>query len=198
MRLARAGQRVRIVTDHGWLLLPGGLPVAKLDTGLTETKWARCAVVKEGAPTSVPQLPWSWNRAVLIASAPGIYVFRSGQEYAHGGISPQESVAPVLTISLVAASQRPAILDLEWNGLRIRLRTENADGLMADLRRGPEGEGGSIADRPRALDAEGRTSLLVPMTDWWDRRRSSSLRTLTGRYSPAAEPRWEGSDDHGA
>ena len=162
LQLARAGRRVRIITDHGWLLLPGGLPVAKLETGLTETKWTRCAMVKEGARTTVPQMSWSWNRAVLVASAPGIHAFRAGQEYAHGGISPQESVAPVLTISPVVALQRAVIADAEWNGLRIRVRAENGDGLTADLRKGPEGDGGSIVDRPRALDAEGRTSLLVP------------------------------------
>ncbi len=87
LRLARAGRRIGIVTDHGWLLLPGGLPVAKLETGLTETKWTRCAVLKEGAPVSVPQLPWSWNPAVMVASAPGIHAFRAGQDYAHGGLS---------------------------------------------------------------------------------------------------------------
>jgi hypothetical protein len=26
LRLARQGRQVRIVTDHGWLLMPGGLP----------------------------------------------------------------------------------------------------------------------------------------------------------------------------
>ena len=26
LRLARQGRRVRVVTDHGWLLMPGGLP----------------------------------------------------------------------------------------------------------------------------------------------------------------------------
>jgi hypothetical protein len=78
LRLARAGRRVRVATDHGWLLLPGGLPVAKLESGLTETKWTRCAVVKEGAPASVLQLPWSWNPAVMVASAPGIHVRAEG------------------------------------------------------------------------------------------------------------------------
>ena len=162
LRLARAGRRVRVATDHGWLLLPGGLPAAKLDSGLTETKWARCAIVKEGAPTSIPQLPWSWNQTVIVASAPGIHAFRAGQDYAHGGISPQESVVPELIVMPIAAARRAIIVDLEWAGLRLRVRAEGADGLTADLRLGAEGDGGSVADRPRALDADGRTSLLVP------------------------------------
>jgi hypothetical protein len=159
--LARAGRRVRIATDHGWLLLPGGLPVAKLDSGLTETKWARCAIVKEGAPASVPQFPWSWNRNVMVASAPGTRAFRAGQDYAHGGVSPQESVVAELLVEPLVPARRAIILDLEWAGLRLRVRAEGGDGLMADLRLSPEGDGGSIADRPRALDADGRTSLLV-------------------------------------
>jgi hypothetical protein len=34
-RLARPGRKVRIVTDHGWLLIPGGLDQAPLVAGLT-------------------------------------------------------------------------------------------------------------------------------------------------------------------
>ena len=162
LRLARAGRRVRIGTDHGWLLLPGGLPVAKLESGLTETKWTRCAVVKEGAPVSVPQLPWSWNPSVMIASGPGIHAFRTGQDYAHGGLSPQESIVAELIVEPLAAARRAVLLDLEWVGLRLRIRAEDGDGLTADLRLGAEGDAGSVADRSRALDAEGRTSLLAP------------------------------------
>jgi hypothetical protein len=148
LHLAHAGRRVRIATDHGWLLLPGGLPVAKLETGLTETKWSRCAIVKEGAPASVPQLPWSWNWSVMVASAPGVHAFRAGQDYAHGGISPQESVVPELIVAPIAAVRRVIILEVEWAGLRMRIRAENGDGLTADLRLGAEGDGGSVADRP--------------------------------------------------
>ena len=45
--LLNAGwSKVRVVTDHGWLLLPGGLPKIELPPYLVETKWARCAAVK--------------------------------------------------------------------------------------------------------------------------------------------------------
>ena len=37
-------ERVRVVTDHGWLLLPGELPKVALPAYLTATKWPRCAV----------------------------------------------------------------------------------------------------------------------------------------------------------
>ena len=47
--LAAGWREVRIVTDHGWLLLPGGLPKTDLPKYLTATRWRRCAVVKESA-----------------------------------------------------------------------------------------------------------------------------------------------------
>ncbi len=47
-RLLNAGwKQVWVVTDHGWLLLPDGLPKAELPARLTETKWGRCAVLKD-------------------------------------------------------------------------------------------------------------------------------------------------------
>lgn len=162
LRLARAGRQLRIVTDHGWLLLPGGLPVAKLEAGLAETRWARCAVVKEGAATTAQRLPWSWNAAVSVATAPGAHAFRAGQEYAHGGISPQECVVPEILVAPLAARRRAAVLTADWAGLRLRVQADGGDGLVADLLAGAEGEGASVAARPLPLDAEGRTALLVP------------------------------------
>ena len=42
--LLDAGWRsVRVVTDHGWLLVPGGLPKTDLPGYLVESRWARCA-----------------------------------------------------------------------------------------------------------------------------------------------------------
>lgn len=160
--LARAGRRVRIITDHGWLLLPGGLPVARLGSGLTEALWSRCALVKDGSASSAQQVPWSWNKMIAVATALGAHVFRGGTEYAHGGISPQECVVPELFVAPMQAARRAVIIELEWRGLRVRVRADGGDGLTADLRLGVDGEGRSIADRPRQLDADGHTSLLVP------------------------------------
>jgi hypothetical protein len=119
-------------------------------------------VVKEGAATTATRLPWSWNKAVPIAIAPGAHVFVSGAEYAHGGVSPQESIVPELLVMAMAAPRRAVIVDVEWSGLRVRVRAEGADGLVADLKLGADGEGRSIADKPREVDADRRTSLLVP------------------------------------
>ena len=50
------------------------------------------ADLKEGAPTTYPRLPWSWDNAVLLATPTGVRAFFANVEYAHGGVSPQECV----------------------------------------------------------------------------------------------------------
>jgi hypothetical protein len=99
---------------------------------------------------------------VHIATAPGIHVFRQGAEYAHGGISPQECIVPELLVLPIAPVLRVIIETVEWVGMRLRVHANGGDGLFADVRVGTEGDGASVADRPRQLDADGRTSLLVP------------------------------------
>ncbi len=75
---------------------------------------------------------------------------------------PQESIVPELIVMPLTAPRRAAIVDVEWSGLRVRLRAEGANGLVVDLKLGADGEGASIADKAREVDADGRTSLLVP------------------------------------
>lgn len=162
LKIVRSGRRLRIATDHGWLLLPGGLPVASLPTGLTVTKWRRCAIVKDGASASVTQLPWTWNPAVHIATAPGIHVFIDGTEYAHGGVSPQESIVPELTVMPMAVARQVRIEAAEWDNMRVRLRVSGGAGLTADLRLGREGDGGSIVVKTQPVKADGTIGLLVP------------------------------------
>ena len=36
---------IRVVTDHGWLWLPAGLPKVELPRYLTKSRWARCASI---------------------------------------------------------------------------------------------------------------------------------------------------------
>jgi hypothetical protein len=54
-------KKIRVVTDHGWLLMPDGLPKVELPPALTENKWKRCAVLKPGAKSKERQFPWYWN-----------------------------------------------------------------------------------------------------------------------------------------
>ena len=76
--LLKAGwSEVVVVTDHGWLLVPGGLPKVELKSFLAEHRWGRCATLKSGAQTNAltsngdgirkSRLP---ARQVLAASAP--------------------------------------------------------------------------------------------------------------------------------
>ena len=84
---------------------------------------------------------------VLMATAPGAHVFQGGVEYAHGGVSPQESIVPNVDRP-VTATHRAVIVAVKWSGLRVRLRAEGGDGLTADLRLGADGEGRSIGQAP--------------------------------------------------
>jgi hypothetical protein len=66
---------------------------------LTETKWGRCAILKDAtADNDWLVLPWSFDTAVRVALAPGISAFSSGREYDHGGLSLQESVVPFMRV----------------------------------------------------------------------------------------------------
>ncbi len=129
-------KRIKIVTDHGWLLLPGGLPKTQLNAGLTETRWGRCALIKEGATVDLLHLPWRWNPSVYIAYPPGISFFKANQEYAHGGISLHECLVPVLIIEPSETSNMNAeIIRVKWVNLKCSIETtELPDGYRVDIR----------------------------------------------------------------
>lgn len=153
---------VRIVTDHGWLLLPGGLPKVELPPTLVETKWARCAVVKGASATSVPTYPWHWNPLLRIASPPGIGAFFAKAEYAHGGVSLQECVTPDLTVERGEVAVAASITAVTWRGMRCRVAVEtNVSGLMVDLRLNWKQAKTSIVAAPKELSAAGDASLAV-------------------------------------
>ncbi|MDC3332014.1 BREX-1 system phosphatase PglZ type B, partial [Ilumatobacter sp.] len=97
-------ETITIVTDHGWVLLPGGLPKAELKPALVEKKKGRCARLKDNTPVEVPTVPWHWDPDVRIALAPGISCFEANQTYEHGGVSPQECVVPRMTVHRGAAA----------------------------------------------------------------------------------------------
>ena len=129
-------KRIKIVTDHGWLLLPGGLPKTQLNEGLTETRWGRCALIKEGAKIDLLHLPWRWNPSIFIAYAPGISFFKANQEYAHGGISIHECLVPIIIIENSNVPTSAAkITEIKWVNLKCAINTEGAnDGFTIDIR----------------------------------------------------------------
>jgi hypothetical protein len=153
---------VRVVTDHGWLLLPGGLPKVKLPPYLVATKWARCAAVQGGSTPSVPTYPWYWNPLLRIASPPGIGAFLPSTEYTHGGVSLQECVIPELIVERGEAAVAASITEISWRGMRCRVAVEtNVSGLKVDLRLNWKQAKTSIVAAPKELGSTGETSLAV-------------------------------------
>lgn len=159
-------KRIRVVTDHGWLLVPGGLPKTDLPKYLVDTRWGRCAVLKSTANTDALIVDWRWSNTVRIALAPGISCFRAGIEYTHGGLSLQECLTPNLVVQKGASTLSAAIEDIAWRGLRCRVQTSGSDaGLHVDLRLKPAAPHTSIADGGKSVDANGHASLVVPDDD---------------------------------
>jgi hypothetical protein len=154
---------VRIVTDHGWLLLPGDLPKESLPHYLATTRWGRCARLKEGATVSRQTVPWFWNSDVRIATGPGVSVHRNGLDYAHGGLSVQECVVPRLAVrSDAAAGGSPEIEQVEWSRLRCRIQVAKpSSGLTVDLRNRAADPDTSIAFKPKSVGEDGRVSIAV-------------------------------------
>lgn len=162
--LLEAGWKcVRVVTDHGWLLVPGGLPKVQLPKYLAESRWSRCASIKENVRVEVPVAGWSWNPQERFAYGPGVHCFFTGNEYAHGGASLQECLIPILTFA--SAGIETAIVvkvsEIQWVGMRCRATiTPATKGLIIDLRTKPNVPGSSIA-QPKKSDAEGKVAMLV-------------------------------------
>lgn len=156
-------REIRVVTDHGWLWLPGGLPKVDLPKYLTASRWARCAAIKGGSKVEVPTVRWHWNAHERVAVAPGIACFGAGNEYAHGGLSLQESLIPVIRVTAGDGAAKTAVkvADVSWVGLRCRVQIESAQsGLSVDLRTKINDPSSSVS-KMRPVDARGAGSLLV-------------------------------------
>jgi len=164
--LLEAGwQRIVVVTDHGWLVMPGGLPRVELPQHLTLERKGRCAVIKEGAQTDQATVPWHWNHDVRIALAPGIACYEAGKEYEHGGLSPQECVVPVITVTVGGASelQPVGIKQVLWKGLRCQVElTAAPPGVVVDIRTKAADASTSLVEKPKPPNPDGSVSLPVP------------------------------------
>ena len=135
--LLKAGwTEVIVVTDHGWLLVPNGLPKVELKSFLTETRWSRCAALKSEAQTDAQMFKWHWNPTVMMASPPGAGSYRASVEYSHGGVSLQEMVTPVLrVISSGSLGGGARLLEAKWTGARCRVLVGgDCMGLRVDVR----------------------------------------------------------------
>ena len=155
-------QKVVVITDHGWLLMPGDLPKAELPEHLTEIRKGRCARLKEGSPADHQVVAWHWDRTVRIAMAPGIHCYEAGKEYEHGGLSPQECVAPILTATGQASRAIVAIGEVRWRRLRCNITIDGAaTGARVDIRTKGGDAASTLAMGGKELGAESEVSLLV-------------------------------------
>jgi hypothetical protein len=152
---------IRVVTDHGWLLLPGGLPKADLPKHLTESRWARCAVIKGASTTDVDRAPWHWNSGEHFATAPGIACFNKSEEYAHGGLSLQECLIPDIVVGRGESAPAASITSVTWRGLRCFIEAKTGVGeVRADLRL-ERPSGSSVVAQVKAIDEDGSVSLVL-------------------------------------
>lgn len=170
--LLQSGWRsVVVTTDHGWLLAPGGLPKADLPTHLTLSKWGRCALTHPDAHHGFRQAPWFWDGSQAVALAPGISVFKEGMEYAHGGMSLQEALTPMLTVSAGAAPEAEAVRieSTKWIGLRLQVQLSAVPpGVALDLRTKPADAASSVLpdrERLKSPSPSGQAALLVERDD---------------------------------
>ena len=187
IELLEAGwQQVRIVTDHGWLLLPGKLRKTELKPGLTEVKKGRCAELRADAETDYPVIRWFWDRNVRIALAPGVSCFEEGKEYEHGGLSPQETVVPEIVVKIGATrSKGIEIGQVRWAGLICRVHVDGAEGYSVDIRWRPADAGSSVTTGSRTVSIEGNASLTIE--DNSNEGKDAWLVVLDSQKSPVAQ-----------
>lgn len=163
--IAAGWRKIRIVTDHGWILTPRPMAKVDLPKHLTETRWGRCAVIKDSVDSGYQQVGWYWNSAVSIAMAPGVCSFKAGQNYDHGGLSLQECMTPVIQIrntkAVTAVSALTATLsEIRWLGLTCKIQAETtAEGVLAVLRTRPADPDSEITKRKPLKD--GKCSLMA-------------------------------------
>jgi hypothetical protein len=165
--LLDAGWRqVTIVTDHGWLLLPGGLPKVDLPQHVTEPRKGRCARIRQLQPVDQQTVPWHWDDTVRVAVPPGIACYEAGKEYEHGGLSPQECVVPLLTVRRAAGPAAPvSISETRWVRLRCRVTVDGGDaGLLVDIRTQPANPATSLCGGPEPV-IDGTAAVVVEDAD---------------------------------
>ena len=158
-------QKIRIVTDHGWLLVPGTMPKIDLPAQAADSRWGRCAQLKPNVHVDGLTLGWYWNANTAIHFPPGIHSFIAGRTYSHGGVSLQECLVPVISIEGEALQLAQAtITSVRWLGLTCKIDIETqADNLQVDLRTKLADSKTSLV-KPKSIN-NGKSSLMVADDD---------------------------------
>jgi hypothetical protein len=171
--LLQAGwEKVVVITDHGWLWMPGGLPKTDLPTHLTASKWGRCAVPQPGAQHHCPTAPWFWGNQHEVVLAPGVNAFRNGVEYGHGGLTLQEALTLVITVATSQSAElaNVAITSVRWLGLRLNVEVQGArPELSVDIRTKASDSSTSLLGKTSAklpVRSDGKASVIVADDDF--------------------------------
>ncbi|MCA9861853.1 MAG: BREX-1 system phosphatase PglZ type B [Thermomicrobiales bacterium] len=160
--LAWGWREVIVVTDHGWLLLPAGLPTAEIPLHLTEVRKGRCARLKDGSTTDEATVPWHWDPEVRVAMAADIRCYEAGKVYEHGGLSPQECVTPVVRVGKAASAAQVVITQARWTGLKCRVQLTASTGTMTiDVRTSAADPSSSVAHLAKPPDPDGTATIFL-------------------------------------
>ncbi len=182
--LVAGWKRIQIVTDHGWLLLPGGLPKIDLPGDLADNKWKRCASLKPGASTDERLFPWYWNPNQHFALADGISCFKNGEEYTHGGLSLQECLTLQITVTQGNSNRSQTSIeftDVVWKGLRCTIAVDgDFTGLSLDVRTQAGLSSSSVVVSVKSLKDNGTASVVVEDEDMEGRDATVVLIDVNG------------------
>jgi hypothetical protein len=161
---------IKIITDHGWLLMPGGLSKAQIPLHLTVSRWGRCAFPKPGAVHEFKETPWFWANEHTVVLAPGASAFKSGTEYTHGGLTVQEALTPVITVKPGTKQGKTVnIASVKWIGLRLKVQLAgDHQGVTVDVRTKAADANSSLLsgqDYGKNPDSSGSVSLVIEQDD---------------------------------
>ena len=123
------------MTDHGWLLLPEGLPKVEMPKYLVESRWTRCGTLEPGVKVDLPTALWYWNPEVQVALLTGVIIAsyslwdKESLDHLPAVTLSQFSMAGSMLLLLpVALRGSPSPLQSEW---RERPGSIIAAGLLA-------------------------------------------------------------------
>ena len=159
-------QRVVVVTDHGFIMPASAALRVNLPLAITEgdaTRKPRVARLKAGATRpDFPIIPWTWDSTVDMVSAPGASAFESGTTYEHGGLSPQECVIPVITVTVNNGASSPAqITGIRWTGQRCRVDFEPLEAdVLGEVRLAPADPATTVVG-PKSPSEPGEIKMLI-------------------------------------
>jgi hypothetical protein len=191
--LAVGWKSVSVVTDHGWLLMPGKLPTLPMSRDLTDNQWGRCAAIKPGAVTGERSYPWFWNPNQQFVLADGVSCYGRSVDYNHGGLSLQEC----LTLDLVVTPSEPVsgqpvaeVTDIAWKGLRCTIGVDGQyANLSLDLRTQAGNPASSLVVSVKPLKNNGTASLVVENEELEGQAAFLVLLNATGELVAEASTR---------